>query len=95
MTELGKLEKGEALGGVFPPSDVFVGDRFLVGVECVDRRLANPKSDNGYSYIDWQVIVATESGWDTPDGYPWGAWSEGDVSFWAKLPKQIKETSSI
>ena len=73
----------------FPPARYEVGDQFLVGVTVVSRGSSCALQQGKYTprtWIDWQVIVATETGWDTSEGDSWSAWSPDDVTFWTKLP---------
>lgn len=62
-------------------SEVLVGDKFLVLVECYDRHCLK----RTYWYAC--VIVATEVGWDDANGESWGAWSWSDVEWFIKLDK--------
>lgn len=64
------------------PTCVYVGDRFLVLIRCVER---NGKWQS--AYWDSHVIVAAESGWDTPDGNAWTAWDWSDVEWYIRLDK--------
>lgn len=66
-----------------PDFNAEAGDCLLVLVAVRDRL------QGGRVYWEPQVIVATEDGWNTPDGESWSAWDVDDVSWWVKLDRFV------
>lgn len=58
--------------------EVFCGDRFLIAVLA---------TKSGVPFLATEVIVATEGGFDTPDGESWSSWLWSDVEWFIKLDK--------
>jgi hypothetical protein len=77
----------------FPPPVCECGDQFLVGVTVIPFRNTLAKQTGVYTpetRIDWQIIEATENGWQDANGHAWADWSPSDVTCWAKLPAKLK-----